>query len=232
MSGSKQFIPCYAHYSDFSALLVGFDHLYQQVAPRRYAHLQSGIDLTEVKQLMEKLSVACLPEQYYQLYAWKNGFESLAEGWTNEMREDSWYELIPLNDGDHFLSWESATDLIGMWERILAEAQQNRELCYWKKGFVPFLACQNFGLYVIDTVGYFGGRPFQIISFDYKSSNGYSITHENLNKWLETQLTLLNQGLFFHPFNPASEKNAIELTWTINRYYTANFNQCIPLTLT
>lgn len=85
-----------------------------------------------------------------------------------------------------------------MWEEILIQKKSEGVPCYWKPGFIPFLRLQYFGCVVIDTVGYFGGVPGQLIDFDYKSGEGYSVLYKSVAHWLLTIICLLKEGILAH----------------------------------
>lgn len=218
-------LPYLPEYQELEALITEFDTLYRQAAPQRYALLQEGLGLDAEKICRHTIPVHELPQDFFHLYAWKNGMLSPFEGWKNEFSDDSWYELPPLDSCDHFLSLEGIAASIAMWEDILQAKRQQGKVCYWKPGFIPFLAAQHYGLSVIDTVGYFGGQPFQVVFFDYKCANGYTVIHENLSKWLETCVVLLRQGLLFARY----DTDIIDIKAQINGYYTDRFPSCIPL---
>ena len=99
-------------------LISEFDHLYQEQAPLRYATLQPGYDFAAVAELCARLQVDSLPKDYIALYRWKNGQQDLPDGWVSEFEEDAWYEFVPLDDGGHFVSTESAVMLAEMWREI------------------------------------------------------------------------------------------------------------------
>lgn len=212
-------------YVSFKLLLTEFNDIYKEKAPLRYAHLNQGITPEAFFSIEVFKTTKEIPEDFMELLKWKNGL-SYTNGWQSEFETDKWYEIIPLNEIDHFMSADSIASTIQMWEDILTKSKENNQLCYWRKGFIPFLMRQHFGLVVIDTVGYFEGQPGQIIYFDYKCDNGYSIIHENINKWLETQLVLLKQGLLF----PQCDLMAsTQVEKELNYYYTSRFAHPILL---
>lgn len=212
-------------YKSFLSLITEFDNNYKKKAPLRYAQLEDGITRDQIYSSPELKNISNIPEDFINLYQWKNGLKNKG-GWKNEFKEDSWYELIPLDNRNHFMSLKTIEGCINMWNGILKEARNNKEACYWKEGFIPFLMVQNYGLLVIDTVGYFEGQPGQIIQFDYKCANGYEIVYENLNKWLETKISLLQQDLLFS--EQEIETDSIEKE--INEYYTSKFRHELLVT--
>lgn len=202
-------------YKNFADLIVEFDHHYQRQAPQRYLQLRSGLEDRDLQGLAEKLGLEALPSDWIALYRWKDGMQDLPQGWRSEFAEGKWHETIPLDGASHWMSAEVAVSIRRMWQDILWESRAQRTACYWRDGFLPFLNIQSYGHSVIDTIGHFGGKPFQIVSFDYKCTNGYRIDYENLNKWLETKVGLLKRGLLF-------ERNhaAMQVEREINGYFT------------
>jgi cell wall assembly regulator SMI1 len=206
-----------------------FDRLYREQAPLRYALLQPGHPFTARAPLYAQLRVETLPEEYIALYGWKNGLQNLRDGWVSEFEEDAWYESVPLDESGHFVSIERACMLVEMWEEIKAEKDAATQPCYWKRGFVPLLEDQGFGLLVVDTRGYFGGNVGQLIYFDYKCGNGYTVVHESITRWLETNIALLERGIFFKAETYAETEARIQISAAINGDYTQHFDTPLPL---
>lgn len=180
---------------DMPTLLKEFDALYAQSVPLRYAQLQPGYTQYDLE---EKFQVNHIPEEYKLLYQWRNGLAYQEIGWKDEFKEDYWYEVMPLYDSSGWVSVEGALSLKEMWEEILAEKKEQQQPCFWKPGFIPFLDVQSYGLVVLDTVGYFGGEPGQLVEFDYKSGGGYSIPYASISYWLHTVNETIKAGLFTH----------------------------------
>jgi cell wall assembly regulator SMI1 len=174
-----------------SELIKEFDAVYKQAAPLRYERLLPGYTSSDMK---EKLRVEDLPEDYQLLYQWRNGLSYSEKGWKDEFLKDSWYEVAPLYGGSGWESIDDTVSTISMWENIMNEQKQRQQPCYWKPGFIPFLRQQNFGWMVLDTVGYFGGVSGQIIAFDYKCANGYTIKYQSMAHWLFTITMLVKEG--------------------------------------
>ncbi len=210
-------------------LIQEFDRLYQEQAPLRYTTLQPGYDFAAMDKLCAQLHVDALLEDYVALYRWKNGQQDLRDGWMNEFEEDAWYESVPLDDGGHFVSIESAIQLVGMWEEIKAEKDAAQQPCYWKDGFIPLLEEQAYGLVVVDTRGYFGGQAGQLLYFDYKCSDGYTVLHESIARWLETAIALLERGIFFQAETPTEIQAQVRIGNKINGKYTRRFENPLPL---
>jgi cell wall assembly regulator SMI1 len=116
-----------------------------------------------------------------------------------------------------------------MWREIKAKKDAAQKPCYWKNGFVPLLEDQNFGLLVVDTQGYFGGNAGQLIYFDYKCANGYTVVYENIARWLETNIALLERGIFFKAETYAETKARVQISTAINSGYTQRFRNPIKL---
>lgn len=201
----------------FAELLGAFDAAYAKAAPLRYAALRDGLPLDDPR--WARFPDA--PTELRQLHAWRDGFAT-GDGWMNEFETDSWYELPPLDTLHHFLPLEAAGQVADMWEDIVRSAPPRR---HWKPGFVPFLEQQSFGLVVVDTVGRWGGVPGQIVAFDHSSGGDYEIVAENLGKWLELQLRLLEAGLYFS--NRLPEIKAVERE--VNGYYWRRVGERIPM---
>jgi len=212
------------------ATLIGeFDRLYQEQAPRRYATLQPGYAFTAVNELRARLQVDALPEEYIALYRWKNGQQDLPEGWESEFEEDAWYEFVPLDDSGHFVSIESAVMLTEMWQDIKAEKDAAQQPCYWKEGFIPLIEEQAYGLVVVDTRGYFGGEVGQLIYFDYKCADGYTVLHESIAHWLETAIALVEHGVFFQAETFEEIEARVEIQKAVNGCYTQRFRHPLRL---
>ena len=209
----------------FDLLLKEFDQLYRSAAPMRYDLLQEGLGSDAAARCQEIPGVENVPDELIQLYQWKNGMRHLDDGWTSEFGQDACWETTVLDNRAHFNSLEHAVGTIEMWEEIAQEKKLAEEPCYWRKGFVPLLEAPFWQLVVVDTVGLFGGIPHQIIVFDYKCTNGFSIAHESLNKWLETQVERLKAGVMFEEWS--TEEDRVERG--INDYYTRQFPDEIPL---
>ncbi len=212
-------------------LIQEFDCLYQEQAPLRYATLQPGYAFAAVDELYARLQVDALPEEYIALYRWKNGQQDLRDGWVNEFEEDAWYESVPLDDGGHFVSIESAVMLAEMWREIKTEKDAAQQPCYWKEGFIPLLEEQAYGLVVVDTRGYFGGEVGQLVYFDYKCGDGYTVLHASIARWLETAIALLERGVFFQAKSVKDVQACVKIQKAINGRYTRRFHHPLPLEL-
>lgn len=221
----EEFIPSYR---DLKDILEEFDILYGEKAPLRYKQLRKGLSKEKIEKLSSSLHAATLPDDYITLYSWANGMKNPPSGWRNEMMSDSWYELVPLDSTGHFIGISDAAGLIEMWQEIAVEAKEKGEPCYWKKGFIPFIELQHYGLVVVDTVGYWGGKAGQIVSFDYKCANGYYIVAESLGKWWEEKLQLLKNDLFFN-LDDHDHEAEHRITEEVNGYYTRKFPSEIKL---
>jgi len=101
--------------------------------------------------------------------------------------------------------------------------------CYWKTGFIPLLEDQAFGLLVVDMQGYFGGQAGQLVYFDYKCGGGYTVVHESIARWLETNIALLERGVFFRAETPAEIQAHVRIGAKINGKYTKRFENPLPL---
>lgn len=214
---------------NMAQLIQEFERLYQEQAPLRYATLQPGYDFAAVDALCARLQVDSLPEEYIALYRWKNGQQDLSDGWVSEFEEDAWYESVPLDDGGHFVSIESATRLVSMWQEIKAEKVATNKPCYWKDGFIPLLEEQAYGLIIVDTRGYFGGKAGQLVYFDYKCGDGYTVVHESIARWLETAIALLERGIFFRAESVRDIQARVKTQQAINGRYTRRFRHSLPL---
>ncbi len=210
-------------------LIQEFDRLYQEQAPLRYATLQPGYDFVAVDALCARLQVASLPEGYIALYRWKNGQQDLRDGWVSEFEEDAWYEFVPLDDSGHFVSIESAIMLAEMWREIKVEKDAANQPCYWKEGFIPLLEEQAHGLVVVDTRGYFGGEAGQLVYFDYKCGDGYTVLHASIARWLETAIALLARGVFFRAEAFQEIQARVKIQKAVNGRYTQRFRHPLPL---
>lgn len=184
----------------FQALLKTYEELYKEQAPKRYAEFQKGITIADIDNLKKELLVATIPPEFLQLYAWKNGQRPQGtEGWESEFEEGAWYEFIPLDKkGDTFMPLEEVIDWAKHWEKVSIKLEKEGKRNYWKKGFIPFLSSGNWAMTVVDTLGHFGGRANQIISFDYTSRAGYFIEHKSLYEWMQTNILLLEEKAYFH----------------------------------
>lgn len=214
---------------NMAQLIQEFERLYQEQAPLRYATLQPGYDFAAVDALCARLQVDSLPEEYIALYRWKNGQQDLADGWVSEFEEDAWYESVPLDDSGHFVSIESAVILAEMWREIKAEKAAAQQPCYWKEGFIPLLEEQAYGLVVVDTRGYFGGKSGQLLYFDYKCGDGYTVVHESIARWLETAIALLECGVFFQAESVKDIQARVKIQKTINGHYIRHLHYPLPL---
>ncbi|WP_314034170.1 hypothetical protein [Xanthocytophaga flava] len=214
--------------SEFTSMLIEFDLLYQQVVPLRYARLSSGIDRVIIESTLKSFGILAIPEDFFALYGWKNGFETMLEWWKDEYGE-GYYEMIPLDDCYHWMNMANIEMTLEIWHEHIKNAKRTNQLCYWKHGFIPFLQMQSSGLMVIDTIGYWNGIPGQIAAFDYKCSGGYQVVHQDLSKWLETQLELLKNGIFFSPDTLLEMEESIAIIAEINDSYTSRFPISIPL---
>jgi hypothetical protein len=150
----------------------------------------------------------------------------LPDGWKSEFEEDAWYEQIPLDDQGHFNSIKTTIELIEMWEGIQKDQKDD---CYWKRGFIPFLSYQSWGHSVIDTVGYFGGEKGQIIGFDYKCADGYRVEFKGLKTWLETQIELLEKDIYFVRESYVKTERHAKILFEKDRESKAKFPDIIPL---
>ncbi|MBN1919830.1 MAG: SMI1/KNR4 family protein [Anaerolineae bacterium] len=210
-------------------LIQNFDRLYQEQVPLRYATLQPGHDFVAVDELCARLQVDSLPEEYIALYRWKNGQQDLPDGWVSEFEEDAWYESVPLDDTGHFVSIESAISLVRLWREIKAGKAAANQPCYWKEGFIPLLEEQAYGLVVVDTRGYFGGKAGQLLYFDYKCADGYTVVHESIARWLETNIALLERGVFFRAESIKDIQTRVRIGAKLNGKYTKRFQNPLPL---
>ncbi len=209
----------------FESLLEEFDRLYRAAAPKRYELLRDGLGSDAASRCRDIPGVESVPDELIQLYQWKDGMQHLDDGWTNEFGEDGWWETTVLDNSVHFQCLDFVEGTIEMWEETAQKKKLAREPCYWRKGFVPFLEAPFWQLTVVDTVGLFGGQPHQIINFDYKSASGFVIAHENLNKWLETQVERLKAGVMFKERGLDADR----VERGITEYYTRQFPNAIGL---
>lgn len=126
-----------------------------------------------------------LPDVFYDFYRWHDGSKYGEYFLTNFHAGVSILSLSSIladkkswdyhEDVDAFLEYEPGT--------------------WWNKAWIPFLYIQSWWVGVIDTAGCFGGKPGQILGFDFKSASGKDIRHESFAKWLETMLELKKNDL-------------------------------------
>ncbi|MCY1054877.1 hypothetical protein [Nannocystis sp. SCPEA4] len=114
--------------------------------------------------------------------------------------------------------------IVDLWSQLREDFARRGRPCHFRRGFIPLLQIQSHGYVVIDTIGAFGGRPGQILQFDYKSSSDFYVLHESLGKWLETMVALLDAGVFFDRLGSAAQR----VEWTINGPYCHRFRS-IPI---
>lgn len=212
--------------SDFSIdeLIIEFDSLYNREAPIRYKLFNVGSEIT-TDVLIKKFKVSSIPEEYVKLYNWKNGQQFILD-YKNEFEQDSFFDIIPLDDNEHFLSIESAIDQMNQCESTNEWSKKNDEKYFWKDGFIPMLY-SNSGYLVLDTIGYFGGKPFQLVSCN---NGGFIVSYENIKHWLYTQILLLKFGNYFYY---KTDGNGSEIEWdyvlNVMRYYKKRFPEIISL---
>ncbi len=65
--------------------------------------------------------------------------------------------------------------------------------------------------------------------FDYKCSDGYTVVHESIARWLETNIALLERGVFFRAATPAEIQARVRIGNKINGKYTKCFENPLPL---
>lgn len=160
----------------------------------------------EINLLKEKIKEWGLPELpalFYDFYRWHNGSK----------REDYSYQVI--DGGDVILPIASIISDKEMWDDL---EEKNTFKAYeagtwWNKAWVPFLYRQDWWLGAIDTEGCFGGKAGQILCFDFKSAEGKDIEYASFEKWLETMLAYLENGLL--EYETDQEGDLIELSFEL-----------------
>lgn len=214
---------------DVYTMIKEFDALYAHEAPLRYEQLNPGYTGGDLKQ---RFQVDYLPDDYVQLYQWKNGFRALAGGWRNEFNheEELYYEMIPLLEMYHWLSVESVLYYQTAIERITHEKRSRGELCQWKPGFILFqlgLAVPDEWL-VIDTVGYFGGVPGQIMTVDVVARKDvYRVVSRSVTHWLLHDIMLIKAGVFGHGDDKEWYEQEEEIDEQINGVYVHQFKNSV-----
>ncbi|HAA55416.1 MAG TPA: hypothetical protein DCE42_11710 [Myxococcales bacterium] len=125
-----------------------------------------------------------LPACFYDLYRWHNG--SYLDGYFHR----------PLFDGEHLLSLEG---ILGSKEAFDVNEREGsfdtwEPGGWWHLGWVPFMEIDSWFVVVIDTFGSYGGKPGQIIAFDYKSASDRAIRHPSFEDWLRCMIVYRKQG--------------------------------------
>jgi hypothetical protein len=153
----------------FAELLADFDAAYLRAAPLRHARLKAGLAAAELAPAFARRGLT-MPAEYGLLHEWRDGFDRTDEGWTDEHEPDGWYSQIPLTDlGDTLLAHEEVVADLDQWSELREDFARRGRPCHFRRGFVPLLQIQSHGYVVIDMLGSFGGRPGQILEFDYMS---------------------------------------------------------------
>jgi hypothetical protein len=212
---------------DFGETLARFAEAYERSAPARHRRLRPGLAPERVRAAWASRGFERLPDDYVRLYEWRDGFAPSPDPWHDEFATDAWHERAPLDDEQHWPCLECALAHEATWRETRSTAGEARRT-HFRAGFLPLTRRQSWGYVVIDTRGYLGGRPGQVISFDFKSSDGFSFFYEGVDRWLETMLAQLEAGVLFG--RDAAERHEAErLRLLVNGDYRHRFPPAVPL---
>jgi hypothetical protein len=159
-------------------------------APNKNEILAPPASEAEIAIFKQKIGLP-LAESFYDFYRWQNGSAN-----------DPQYECeiaIPFNEDLNLLSLGSILVSKEIFDTHQKDGTFDRweEGAYWDFAWVPFME-NDWYILVIDTKGSFGGKPGQILGFDYKAASCRCIEHESFDKWLETIAELKKANFIFH----------------------------------
>ena len=122
-----------------------------------------------------------LPASFDALYRWHDGQPPLSDGFVFDME---------------LLSLEGILDAKKGLDEIEAEGAFNKwnRGQWWNPAWVPFLDDRSSRTVVIDTVGSFGGKPGQILTFR-NDSPTRTVLFPSFDEWLQAAASILAQGI-------------------------------------
>jgi cell wall assembly regulator SMI1 len=175
------------------------------------------------KAQMQAWNIPDLPQSFYDFYRWHDGC----------LHDDDFrYAFF---DEKHIFSLEWIISTKRMWDELEDEDafSEYERGCWWNQAWIPFLSIPDWWVAVIDTKGCFGGKPGQVISFDFKSAEDKSVCYESFEKWLEVKLTYLqNNLLVFDIDEDGSESYSTyengEARLSIRQQIDGGFGFCVP----
>jgi cell wall assembly regulator SMI1 len=148
--------------SQITPLIQRLDTWLQQNCPDYYVRLGSGATDEELAQLKETVS-SPLPEEFVELYRWKNGANDLIPG---ELFMPLWHVI---ETRDWLLEYIKGKPF-GMTQP-------------WHPEFIPFFENGGGDYYCLDPVGVWNGLPGQIVRFVHDDQS--HIETPSLERWLE-----------------------------------------------
>ncbi len=142
--------------------------------------------ISAFKAQMQAWNISDLPEIFYDFYRWHDGC----------LYDDDRYEY-GFFDNEHIFSLDRIISEKRMWDKLEDDDtfSQYEPGCWWNKAWIPFLYLPDWWVAVIDTKGCFGGKPGQILGFDFKSAEDKYVKCASFEKWVEIKLAYLENNL-------------------------------------
>jgi cell wall assembly regulator SMI1 len=148
------------------ALIKRMDRWLAANRPDYYARLQLGVSDATLDAFEVRFSLK-LPQAFRRLYQWRNGQEPACNASFQANRMFSSLEEVAV-------SKEILDGLIGY---------DFEDPCWWRKGWVPFLANGGGDHLCVDAVGEDSGQPGQVLTFWHDWENR-SVKYGSLEEWM------------------------------------------------
>ncbi len=151
--------------------------------PDFYATLLPGLRPSELNAFAKAVAVR-LPEQFRQLYSWRNGQSS--DDSRTFLDGNTWLNLAAVRS-----EWVLLSEIR---QEIIEDGDLNDDT-WFRPTWLPFLDSGGGDDLCVDVGGSFGGTPGQLIPFSHEGDNRV-IEYPSLERWLGIVVESLEAGLW------------------------------------
>ena len=157
-------------------LISSLDELIKIKRPEYYSELQPSVDAGLFAKFENTFEMD-LPEDFKELYLWKNGQNPMS------------FDVIQGNRS--FMSLEEVIRVKSMLDGMIGYDFDDPS--YWRRGWVPFLHNGGGSYLCLDLQAESGGTSGQLIAF-WKADKGRPVEHKSLRVWLNYLISGMKNG--------------------------------------